>query len=89
MSTVVLSGAADPLGRRVAHALRRADGVERVIVLHHHDLHGKDLKAQIEGAHALVHLEGGIEETHAVLDAAAGVGVAHVVLLSSATVYGA
>ncbi len=89
MSTVVLSGAADALGQRVARAVRAAASVEQLIVVDHHDLHGPDLKARLEGATVAVHLEGGMEETHALLDAAAAVGVAHVVVLSSATVYGA
>jgi nucleoside-diphosphate-sugar epimerase len=89
MSTVVLSGAADPLGRRVAAALGQLDAVERIIALDEHDLHAVDLKARIEGADALVHLSGGVDDTHALLDAAGAVGVTHVVLMSSATAYGA
>jgi nucleoside-diphosphate-sugar epimerase len=89
MSTVVLSGGADPLGRRVAAALGRIDGVERVIELDEHDLHSPDLKVRIEGANAVVHLTGGVDDTRALLDAAGAVGVTHVVLLSSATAYGA
>ncbi|HEV3227045.1 MAG TPA: NAD-dependent epimerase/dehydratase family protein [Acidimicrobiales bacterium] len=89
MSTVVLSGAADPLGRRVAAALGRAPGVDRVITLDEHDLHGPDLKARIEGATALVHLAGGLDDTRAVLDTASSVGASQLVVLSSATVYGA
>ena len=89
MSTVVLSGAADPLGHRVAAALGRLDGVERIIALDEHDLHCPDLKSRIEGADALVHLSGGVDDTHALLDAAGAVGVTHVVLMSSATAYGA
>lgn len=89
MSTVVLSGAADPLGRRVASALERLASVDRVVMLDHADLAGADLKSRIEGADAIVHLDGGVDETRSLLDAAGAVGVAHVVLLSSATVYGA
>jgi nucleoside-diphosphate-sugar epimerase len=89
MSTVVLSGAADSLGRRVAAALGQLEGVERIVVLDEHDLHSPDLKARVEGADAVIHLEGGLDETRAVLDAAGAVGAAHVVLLSSATAYGA
>ena len=89
MSTVVLSGAADSLGRRVAAALGQLDGVERIIALDEHDLHGRDLKVRIEGADAVIHLSGGVDETRAVLDAAGAVGAAHVVLMSSATAYGA
>lgn len=89
MSTVVLSGAADSLGRRVAAALGAESTVGRVITLDDHDLHGRDLKARIEGVDAVAHLGGGLEDTRAVLDAAGAVGARHVVLLSSATVYGA
>ena len=89
MSTVVLSGAADSLGRRVAAALGRLEGVERIIALDEHDLHSPDLKVRIEGADAVVHLSGSVDETRAVLDAAGAVGATHVVLLSSATAYGA
>jgi nucleoside-diphosphate-sugar epimerase len=92
MTTVVLSGADDPLGRRVATRLRRSGGVSRVVTLDGHGADGRDgsdIKASIEGASALVHLDGGLEETRAVLDAAGAVGVTTVVLLSSATVYGA
>ena len=89
MSTVVLSGAADPLGRRVAAALVRARGVDRVVTLDRDELLSPDLKTRIEAAEAIVHLDGGLEETRALLDAAGAVGATHVVLLSSATVYGA
>jgi nucleoside-diphosphate-sugar epimerase len=89
MSTVVLSGAADPLGRRVAAALGGLPGVARIIALDEHDLHTPDLKVRFEGADAVVHLSGSVEETRAVLDAAGAVGVTHVVLMSSATAYGA
>src|SRR5437763_3684725 len=54
MSTVVLSGAADSLGRRVASALGRLEGVERIIALDEHDLHEPDLKVRIEGASTIV-----------------------------------
>jgi nucleoside-diphosphate-sugar epimerase len=89
MSTVVLSGAADSLGRRVAAALGRLEGVERIISLDEHDLHGADLKVRIEGADAVIHLSGGVDETRALLDAAGAVAATHVVLMSSATAYGA
>ena len=89
MSTVVLSGADDPLGHRVAAALGRSAGVQRIVTLDDHELHSPDLKARIEGADAVIHLGGGLEETRAVLDAAGAVGATHLVLLSSATVYGA
>ena len=89
MSTVVLSGAGDPLGRRVAAALRGLGGVERIIALDHPELLGSDLKTRIEGADVVVHLEGGLDETRALLDAAGATGTAHLVLLSSAVVYGA
>ena len=89
MSTVVLSGAADSLGRRVAAALGQLEGVERIIALDEHDLHGSDLKVRIEGADAVIHLSGGVDETRALLDAAGAVGAAHIVLMSSATAYGA
>ena len=89
MSTVVLSGATDPLGRRVVTALERLASVDRIVTLDQADLASPDLKSRIEGTGAVVHLEGGVDETRALLDAAGAVGVAHVVLLSSATVYGA
>src|SRR5256714_5153517 len=89
MSTVVLSGAADPLGQRVAAAIGRVVSVERVVALDRDELLGPDLKSRIEGVDAVVHLDGGLEETRALLDAAGAVGATHVVLLSSATVYGA
>jgi nucleoside-diphosphate-sugar epimerase len=89
MSTVVLSGATDPLGRRVAVALRSLESVDRIVTLDRSELAGPDLKTRIEGAGVVVHLDGGVDETRALLDAAGAVGVAHVVLLSSATVYGA
>ena len=89
MSTVVLSGAADPLGQRVAAALGRIASVERIVALDRAELLGPDLKSRIEGVDAVVHLDGGLEETRALLDAAGAVGATHVVLLSSATVYGA
>jgi nucleoside-diphosphate-sugar epimerase len=89
MSTVVLSGAADPLGRRVAAALGSLDGIDRIIALDEHDLHSVDLKVRFEGAQAVIHLSGGLDETRAVLDAAGAVGATHLVLLSSATAYGA
>ena len=89
MTTVVLSGAEDPLGRRVQAALERLGVVERVAPLDRDELLGPDLKTRIEGAETVVHLEGGLDETRAVLDAAGGAGVTQVVLLSSATVYGA
>ncbi|MEY2430419.1 MAG: hypothetical protein QOC92_144 [Acidimicrobiaceae bacterium] len=89
MSTVVLSGADDSLGRRVATALGRGERAERVVALGDHELRGPDLKSRIEGADAVIHLGGGLEETRAVLDAAGAVGATHLVLLSSATAYGA
>src|SRR5438445_6781367 len=89
MSTVVLSGATDALGRRVSAALGRRGGVDRIVAVDGDDLHSADLKARIEGATAVIHLDGGIEETHALLDASAAIGAAHLVVLSSATVYGA
>lgn len=89
MSTVVLSGASDPLGRRVAAALQRLDRVDRIVTIDRDDLLGGDLKTRIEGAAEIVHLEGGLEETRALLDAAGSVGARHLVVLSSATVYGA
>jgi nucleoside-diphosphate-sugar epimerase len=89
MSTVVLSGAADSLGTRVAAALGRLEAVERIIALDEHDHHSPDLKRRLEGADAVIHLSGGVDETRAVLDAAGAVGADHVVLMSSATAYGA
>ena len=50
MSTVVLSGAEDPLGRRVAAALGQLGRVDRVVTLDRSDLLGPDLKTRIEGA---------------------------------------
>src|SRR3979411_3003362 len=67
MSTVVLSGATDSLGRRVATALSQLEAVEGVIALDDHDLHTPDLKRRIEGADAVIHLSGGVDETRAVL----------------------
>ena len=55
MSTVVLSGAADPLGRRVATALGRLASVDRVVTLDHGDLASPDLKSRIEGNEQIVH----------------------------------
>jgi nucleoside-diphosphate-sugar epimerase len=89
MSTVVLSGAGDSLGRRVASCLGRLESVERTIALDEHDLHSLDLKVRFEGADSVIHLSGGVEETRAVLEAAGAVGATHVVLMSSATAYGA
>jgi nucleoside-diphosphate-sugar epimerase len=89
MSTVVLSGAAGSLGRRVAAALGRVAWVDRIVSLHEHDLRSPDLKARIEGVDAVIHLSEDIEETRAVLEAAGAVGAGHVVLLSTATAYGA
>src|SRR4051812_5326193 len=89
MTTVVLSGPADPLGRRVTAALGHDATVERIVVVGDDELLSADLKARMEGATALVHLHGGLEETRSVLAAAGSVGVQHVVLLSSATAYGA
>lgn len=86
MTTCILSGAEDALGRRVAALLEPA---ARVIAVDDGVLLAPDLKTRVEGASRLVHLSGGVDETRAVLDAAAAVGVRHVVLLSSATVYGA
>jgi nucleoside-diphosphate-sugar epimerase len=89
MSTVVLSGVTDALGRRVAAALDEAAGVDRVVSLQDRDLQSRDLKARIEGVDAVVHLAGGLDETRSVLEAAGAVGASHVVLLSTATAYGA
>jgi nucleoside-diphosphate-sugar epimerase len=87
MSTIVLSGSADALGRRVKAVLDGSDGVDRVVEF---DVDGEtDLTAAIEGASAVVQLDGGVDETRALLDVAAGIGAATLVLLSSATVYGA
>jgi nucleoside-diphosphate-sugar epimerase len=103
MSTIVLSGSTDALGQRVRALLAAADGVERIIEVdseeqqsdhddHGHDDHGHsghELKASLEGASAVIQLNGGVAETRALLDAAAGIGAGTIVLLSSATVYGA
>lgn len=95
MSTIVLSGSTDPLGRRVKALLEGYEGVERIVEVGTHELgghdhhEGSDLKASIEGASAVVHLGGDIDETKVLLDAAAATGVGTIVMLSSATVYGA
>jgi UDP-glucose 4-epimerase len=87
MSTIVLSGSTDALGRRVKALLDESDGVDRVVEV---GVDGEaDLKASLEGASAVVQLEGGVDETRTLLDAAAGIGATTLVLLSSATVYGA
>jgi nucleoside-diphosphate-sugar epimerase len=87
MSTIVLSGSTDALGRRVKSLLHESDGVDRVIEA---GVDGAaDPKASLEGASAVVQLDGGVDETRILLDAAAGIGVTTLVLLSSATVYGA
>ena len=86
MSTIVLSGSTDALGRRVKALLDQSDDVDRVIEVNADD---HDLKASLEGAAAVIQLEGGVEETRALLDAAAGIGATTVVVLSTATVYGA
>ena len=66
MSTVVLSGAADPLGQRVTAALGSATRRStRIVVVGDDELHSPDLKARIEGATAVVHLDGGVDETRA------------------------
>ena len=89
MTTCILSGAADALGRRVSARLAAEGRFDRVVTLDDEALASPDLKASFEGATTIVHLAGGIDETHAALDAAGAAGVEHVVLLSSATVYGA
>ncbi len=87
MSTIVLSGSTDALGRRVKALLDESAGVDRVVEV---GVDGEaDLKASLEGASAVVQLEGGVDETRTLLDAAAGIGATTLVLLSSATVYGA
>ena len=50
---------------------------------------GHDLKASLDGASAIIHLDGGVDETRTLLEAAGGIGATTIVLLSSATVYGA
>ena len=96
MSTIVLSGSTDALGRRVKALLDESEGVDRVIevgaddiAVEAHGHGGHDLKASLEGASAVIQLDGGMDETRALLDAAAGIGAMTVVLLSTATVYGA
>lgn len=86
MTTCILSGSRDALGRRVASLLADAGPV---LVMDECDLPDTEMKARLEGAATLVQLGGGVEETRALLDAAGSVGVRHAVLLSSATVYGA
>jgi len=86
MSTIVLSGSTDALGLRVKSLLDESQDVDRVIAVgEDHD----DLKASLDGASAVIQLDGGVDETKALLDAAAGIGASTIVLLSSATVYGA
>jgi nucleoside-diphosphate-sugar epimerase len=77
MSTIVLSGGRDALGRGV-EALLRDSGADVV-----------DFTTHAKSADALIHLGGDVEDTRAVLDVAGEVGTRHVVLLSSATAYGA
>jgi len=86
MSTIVLSGSNDALGRRVRALLDADETVDRVVTV---DGDLPDLKARLEGATALIQLAGDVEGTRALLDAAAAIGTTAVVLLSSATVYGA
>src|SRR5262245_22758660 len=88
MSTIVLSGSADALGRRVRALLGQSESVDRIIDVGA-DGHGHDLKASLDGASAIIHLSGGMEETRTLLEAAGSVGATTIVLLSSATVYGA
>jgi len=88
MSTIVLSGSADALGRRVRALLAESETVDRVIDVGA-DGRGDDLKASLDGASAVIHLDGGVDETRTLLEAAGGIGATTVVLLSSATVYGA
>jgi nucleoside-diphosphate-sugar epimerase len=85
MATIVLSGSRDALWRRV-RALLESEAVERIVDV---GGDGHDLKASLEGASALIHLDGGVDETRTLLDAASGVGTDTIVLVSSATVYGA
>lgn len=101
MTTVVLTGAAGPLGRRALAILARDPDVRRVVAVGPEppeqvpagveevsaDLDDADLKALFDGADAVVHLAG--TATRRVLDAAGAVGARRVVVLSSATVYGA
>jgi nucleoside-diphosphate-sugar epimerase len=93
--TIVLSGATTDLGRRVAAlaAETRPAGAgaaespaATVLAL---EAASERLKAQVEGAEALVHLGGSVDDARRMLDAAAAASIPHVVLLSSATVYGA
>ncbi|CAN5599050.1 SDR family oxidoreductase [soil metagenome] len=103
MTSVVLTGASSPLGRRVA-ALLASDGrVAQVVALdgrpgpeagsagvfHQLDLAVDDLKAHFERVDTVVHLVTDAVATRRVLDTAGAVGVTTLVLLSSATVYGA
>jgi nucleoside-diphosphate-sugar epimerase len=87
MSTIVLSGSTDVLGRRVKALLDGSADVDRVIEV---DTAGTvDLKPSLNGATAVLQLDGGVDETRQMLATAAGIGATALVLLSSATVYGA
>lgn len=99
MSTIVLSGSGDALGRRVAALLEQDEGVDEVIAVDPHDLaadghdhaphDANELKERLHGATAIIQLGGDVAGTRALLDAASGIGARTIVLLSSATVYGA
>jgi nucleoside-diphosphate-sugar epimerase len=98
MSTVVLLGAASPLGRRVTSLLEAAADVDEVVAV----AGGApdELKRSLDGADCLIDVAasdppaageatGDVDRMRAVLEAAGDAGVRHVVLLSDATVYGA
>lgn len=87
MPLTIVTGARDPLGRRVLERLAAAGKQARAIG--EDELLAPGLKLHFDEGCTLVHLAGGLEETRAVLDAAGDGGARHVVVLSSATVYGA
>jgi UDP-glucose 4-epimerase len=106
-AAIALTGAATPLGTRVRRLLESGDGGEgavagaprmRVVALD--DLVAGEIKRQVEGVDAVVHLAvgqpvdpsaatGDVEAARRVLDAAGTASVGHLVVLSDATVYGA
>lgn len=101
MTTVALTGAGTPLGRATRALLDHEPGAVTVRTLD--ELVGSDvgdLKRQVEGTAAVIHLHTGtpatplaatsdVEIARRVFDAASAASIDHVVLLSDATVYGA